>query len=165
MRAGIDKVAGYVTSFEGLPVSVPQVITSGDLDSFDAAVLLDVRAVNEHNEGHVPGATQLHGGRVLRNMDKLPQHGTTRNAPPAPTNPVATPTRIPRARDVTSAALFQGMVDRTLPMAHVLVTAENVKPVPMTPATVRILGEMNFPPTRPVSTRDPATIRICRSKF
>lgn len=76
VRVGIDKVAGYVTSFDGLPVSEPQVINPGDVESFDAATLLDVRAVSEYDEGHIPGATQLHGGRVLWNLDKLPQHGT-----------------------------------------------------------------------------------------
>lgn len=76
VRVGIDKVAGYVTSLEGLPVTEPQVITPGDLDSFDPAMLLDVRAVSEHNQGNIPGSTQLHGGRVLWNLDRLPEDGS-----------------------------------------------------------------------------------------
>ncbi|NMF33154.1 rhodanese-like domain-containing protein, partial [Corynebacterium ammoniagenes] len=34
------------------------------------------RAKSEYDDGHVPGATQLHGGRVLWNLDQLPEEGT-----------------------------------------------------------------------------------------
>ncbi|MGQ1797070.1 MBL fold metallo-hydrolase [Kocuria oceani] len=76
VRVGIDRVAGYVTSTADLPRSIPQLVRPEDVESFDMAVLLDVRAASEHAAGHVPGSVQLHGGRVLWNLDRLPQTGT-----------------------------------------------------------------------------------------
>lgn len=76
VRVGIDAVAGYITSIEGLPQTTPRVISPAELESFDAAMRLDVRAKSEYADGHVPGATQLHGGRVLWNLDQLPKEGT-----------------------------------------------------------------------------------------
>lgn len=76
VRVGIDAVAGYLTGIEGLPQTTPAVIDPAELESFDAAMLLDVRAKSEYDDGHVPGATQLHGGRVLWNLDQLPDEGT-----------------------------------------------------------------------------------------
>lgn len=35
-------------------------------------MLLDLRNKTEHAEGHIPGAHQLSGGRVLWNLDELP---------------------------------------------------------------------------------------------
>ncbi|MFH0412780.1 rhodanese-like domain-containing protein [Corynebacterium sp. L4756] len=76
VRVGIDAVAGYVTGLEGLPQTTPRVIGPAELESFDAVMRLDVRAKSEYDDGHVPGATQLHGGRVLWNLDQLPEEGT-----------------------------------------------------------------------------------------
>ena len=76
VRVGIDAVAGYVPSIEGLPTSTPRLVSPEDVAAFDKALLLDVRAVSEHAAGAVPGATQLHGGRVLWNLDQLPEQGT-----------------------------------------------------------------------------------------
>lgn len=76
VRVGIDTVAGYLTSIEGLPQTSPKVINPAEVESFDAALLLDVRAKSEYDDGHIPGATQLHGGRVLWNLDQLPGEGT-----------------------------------------------------------------------------------------
>ncbi|WP_298585706.1 MBL fold metallo-hydrolase [uncultured Kocuria sp.] len=76
VRVGIDAVAGYVTGIEGLPQSTPQLVSPEEVEAFDKAVLLDVRAVSEHAAGSVPGSTQLHGGRVLWNLDRLPTQGT-----------------------------------------------------------------------------------------
>lgn len=76
VRVGIDAVAGYVTGLEGLPQTTPRVIGPAELESFDAVMRIDVRAKSEYDDGHVPGATQLHGGRVLWNLDQLPEEGT-----------------------------------------------------------------------------------------
>ena len=76
VRVGIDKVAGYVTSIEGLPASTPQLIQPEELDGFDAAMVLDVRNRTEHAAGHIPGSHQLSGGRVMWNLDQLPAEGT-----------------------------------------------------------------------------------------
>ncbi len=76
VRVGIDAVAGYVTGIEGLPQTTPRLVSPEEVETFDKAVLLDVRAVSEHTAGHIPGSTQLHGGRVLWNLDRLPEQGT-----------------------------------------------------------------------------------------
>ncbi|WP_343319277.1 MBL fold metallo-hydrolase [Arthrobacter sp. TMP15] len=76
VRVGIDTVAGYVTSIDGLPTSTPQLIQSEELDSFDAAMVLDVRNRTEHAAGHIPGSHQLSGGRLMWHLDELPREGT-----------------------------------------------------------------------------------------
>ncbi|KIS27401.1 Zn-dependent hydrolase [Arthrobacter sp. SPG23] len=76
VRVGIDKVAGYVTGFGGLPVSTPKLIQPEELESFEAAMVLDVRNRTEHAAGHIPGSHQLSGGRVMWNLDQLPTEGT-----------------------------------------------------------------------------------------
>ena len=76
VRVGIDAVAGYITSLDGLPKSTPRTISPADLESFEPALLLDVRNKTEHAAGHVPGSEQLSAGRVLWNTDQLPKNGT-----------------------------------------------------------------------------------------
>ncbi|WP_312180847.1 MBL fold metallo-hydrolase [Arthrobacter sp.] len=75
VRVGIDDFAGFITSLDGLPQAAPATISATELDSFDAAMVLDVRARTEHAEGSIPGSHQLHGGRVLWNLDQLPAEG------------------------------------------------------------------------------------------
>ena len=76
VRVGIDQVAGYVTSIEGLPSSTPKLIQPEELDGFDSAMILDVRNRTEHAAGHIPGSHQLSGGRVMWNLNQLPAEGT-----------------------------------------------------------------------------------------
>ena len=76
VRVGIDAVAGYITSLDGLPASTPRTISPAELEDFDAALVLDVRNKTEHAAGHVPGSDQLSAGRVLWNTDQLPAEGT-----------------------------------------------------------------------------------------
>ncbi len=76
VRVGIDNVAGYVTSIEGLPTFTPGLIQSADLADFDAAMVLDVRNRTEHAAGHIPGSHQLSGGRAMWHLDELPTDGT-----------------------------------------------------------------------------------------
>lgn len=76
VRVGIDGVTGYLTTLDGLPVSAPRTISPAELESFDAALVLDVRNKTEHAAGHVPGSAQLSAGRVLWNTDQLPADGT-----------------------------------------------------------------------------------------
>ncbi|TDW30042.1 MBL fold metallo-hydrolase [Cryobacterium psychrophilum] len=76
VRVGIDKIAGFVTSFDGLPTSIPKLIQPSDLDTIDAALVLDVRNRTEHSAGHIPGSQQLSGGRVMWHLDQLPANGT-----------------------------------------------------------------------------------------
>ncbi|EMQ99280.1 rhodanese-like domain-containing protein [Paeniglutamicibacter gangotriensis] len=75
IRVGIDNVAGYITSLDGLPVHTPETLAPADLAGFDAAMLLDVRNKTEHTAGHIPGSKQLNAGRVLWHTDQLPADG------------------------------------------------------------------------------------------
>lgn len=75
VRVGIDNVQGYVTEIEGLPLSTPRLVHPEEIEDFEASLVLDVRAKNEHTAGHIPGSQQLHGGRVLWNLDQLPDQG------------------------------------------------------------------------------------------
>jgi hydroxyacylglutathione hydrolase len=76
VRVGIDNVAGYVTSLDGLPMVTPKLIQPSELADFDAAMVLDVRNRTEHTAGHIPGSYQLSGGRVMWHLDELPSEGT-----------------------------------------------------------------------------------------
>ncbi|GAA3280282.1 MBL fold metallo-hydrolase [Nesterenkonia halobia] len=75
MRVGIDQVAGYVTSREGLQQVRPPQISPAELQDVEPAMLLDVRTANEHAAGHIPGSHQLSGGKVLWHQDELPAEG------------------------------------------------------------------------------------------
>lgn len=76
VRVGIDNVAGYITSIQGLPMTAPKLIRPADLAGFDAAMVLDVRNRTEHAAGHIPGSHQLSGGRLMWHLDELPSEGT-----------------------------------------------------------------------------------------
>lgn len=76
VRVGIDTVRGYIRSLEGLDLVRPKLVRPEDLDSLDRSLLLDIRNKTEYAEGHLPGAAQLSGGRVLWSQDTLPQQGT-----------------------------------------------------------------------------------------
>ena len=71
VRVGIDTVVGYVTDMDGLPEYVPTVIPFEDVTEDD--YLLDVRGRGEFNSGHIPGARNINGGRVLWRTQDLPQ--------------------------------------------------------------------------------------------
>ena len=75
LRVGVDTVTGYTTNLDGLPTETPETISPDELDSFEAAMVLDVRNKSEHEDGHIPGSEQLSGGRVLWNLDQLPADG------------------------------------------------------------------------------------------
>ncbi|MCC9173864.1 MBL fold metallo-hydrolase [Arthrobacter sp. zg-Y179] len=76
VRVGIDRVAGFTTTIDGLPQTTPRLIQPEELAGFDAALVLDVRNRTEHTAGHIPGSEQLSAGRVLWNLDRLPDEGT-----------------------------------------------------------------------------------------
>lgn len=75
VRVGIDRVVAFTTNLDGLPTEIPEMVSPDELDSFDAALLLDVRNRSEHAEGHIPGSGQLNAGRVRWNLDLLPDEG------------------------------------------------------------------------------------------
>lgn len=76
VRVGIDSVRGFITSLDGLDLVEPRVVRPEDLASFPHVMLLDVRNKTEYAEGHIPGAVQLSGGRVMWHLDQLPTEGT-----------------------------------------------------------------------------------------
>lgn len=76
IRVGIDEVKGYVTSLDGLPLVVPELVAPTDLATTDYDLLLDVRNASEYTAGTIPGAQQLSAGRVLWHQDELPANGT-----------------------------------------------------------------------------------------
>ena len=77
IRVGVDETVGFVTSFEGLPTSEPAVLAQSELDGYERAMLLDLRNKTEFADGHIPGAHQLSGGRVLWNLGELPAKDET----------------------------------------------------------------------------------------
>ena len=82
VRVGIDALTGYVTSLDGLPTTVPAVVSPADLEALRAkdstALLLDVRNRSEHADGTITGAEQLSAGKVLFHQDDLPDPGAGR---------------------------------------------------------------------------------------
>lgn len=76
VRVGIDTVTGYLTSLDGLDLVAPPLLQPEELADFAYDLLLDVRNATEYVDGHIPGAEQLSGGRVLWNLDRLPAAGT-----------------------------------------------------------------------------------------
>ena len=76
VRVGIDDVRGYLPSIEGLDTFQPKIVAPADVESFERAALLDIRTKSEYAEGHIPGASQLHGGKLLWNREAFPEEGT-----------------------------------------------------------------------------------------
>lgn len=73
VRVGIDRVVGYSTSLQGLELVRPALVQPDELAEVGDVLLLDVRNKTEYAEGHIPGAEQLSGGRVLWQLDELPR--------------------------------------------------------------------------------------------
>lgn len=75
VRVGIDTTQGFITTLDGLDLVKPQLIQPEELDTVDRVLLLDVRNKTEYADGHLPGAVQLSGGRVMWHLDQLPKPG------------------------------------------------------------------------------------------
>ena len=75
VRVGIDTTHGFITTLEGLDLVTPKLVQPEQLDGFDRVMLLDVRNKTEYADGHLPGAVQLSGGRVMWHLDQLPAPG------------------------------------------------------------------------------------------
>lgn len=76
IRVGIDNVQGFITTIEGLSLVRPKTVAPDRLGQIDRALLLDVRNRTEFAAGHIPGADQMSGGRVMWHTDGLPETGT-----------------------------------------------------------------------------------------
>lgn len=73
LRVGIDRVAGFVTDFDPLPETDVPLVRPEQLEQLQEPLLLDVRTASEHAGGHIPGAQQLHAGRVMSQLASLPR--------------------------------------------------------------------------------------------
>jgi len=74
IRVGIDRTVGFVTEVDALKKAPVNLIQPDAVDNMKDAYILDVRALTEYNDGHIPGAHQLHGGRVMWNLSILPKN-------------------------------------------------------------------------------------------
>ena len=70
---GIDNVVGYATSLRGLRKERVAFVAPEDLEKLGDPFVLDVRGKGEYVASHIPGAIQLHGGRVMSHLDELPR--------------------------------------------------------------------------------------------
>ncbi|PTA66752.1 MBL fold metallo-hydrolase [Deinococcus arcticus] len=70
---GLDHVVGFLPSPEELDTAPAQPIPATELSQHPDALILDVRAKAEYEEGHIPGARQLHAGRLPWTLDTLPR--------------------------------------------------------------------------------------------
>ncbi|MBZ9715432.1 MBL fold metallo-hydrolase [Deinococcus multiflagellatus] len=70
---GLDHVVGFIPSPEELDTAPAQPIPATELSQHPDALILDVRAKAEYEEGHIPGARQLHAGRLPWTLDTLPR--------------------------------------------------------------------------------------------
>ncbi|SEJ65168.1 hydroxyacylglutathione hydrolase [Deinococcus reticulitermitis] len=68
---GLDNVVGFLPGAEGLETAPAQPIPASELPQHEGALILDVRAKTEYEEGHIPGARQLHAGRLPWRLDTL----------------------------------------------------------------------------------------------
>ncbi|NTX98936.1 rhodanese-like domain-containing protein [Deinococcus sp. JMULE3] len=70
---GLDQVTGFVTSTDGLDTMPAQPFPAAELPLHAGALILDVRKKTEHQAGAIPGATQLHAGRLAWELGTLPR--------------------------------------------------------------------------------------------
>lgn len=70
---GLDNVTSFVQTAEHLPSEQAQPIPASALPEHQGALILDVRNKTEYAGGHIPGAQQLHAGRLPWHLDELPR--------------------------------------------------------------------------------------------
>lgn len=73
LRVGIDRVNGYVSSLEGLALESQQPVSLQEAQNLKEAFVLDVRTQAEFEAGHIAGATQIHAGRLMHNLERIPK--------------------------------------------------------------------------------------------
>ncbi|MDO4262609.1 MAG: rhodanese-like domain-containing protein [Deinococcus sp.] len=70
---GLDNVVGYTPSAAALNTRAVPPISPAEVDQYPGALILDVRAKTEYAQGHIPGALQLHAGRLPWHLGELPR--------------------------------------------------------------------------------------------
>lgn len=79
VRIGLDLVVGYIPTLEGYGgdelETVPQITATEAKKLWEKgeALVLDVRGADEYRAGHVPGALNIHAGRIRQNLEQIPQ--------------------------------------------------------------------------------------------
>lgn len=79
IRVGLDQIVGYIPTLEGYaPAELETVrqLTAAEAHALwqrGEAVILDVRGASEYKEAHIPGALNIHAGRVLQSMEQIPR--------------------------------------------------------------------------------------------
>ncbi|RDI95108.1 MBL fold metallo-hydrolase [Meiothermus sp. QL-1] len=79
IRIGLDRVVGFIPGLEGYAKgeleTVPQITAAEAKARWERGevVVLDVRGADEYQAGHIPGALNLHAGRVMRNLNQIPK--------------------------------------------------------------------------------------------
>ena len=81
IRIGLDQVVGYIPNLEGYAPSELETVkqvTAAEVKALidqDQALVLDVRGADEYRAGHIPGAINIHAGRIMKQLDKVPREG------------------------------------------------------------------------------------------
>ena len=70
---GLDNVTGFIPDADGLETVQAQPFPAAELPQHSGALILDVRKKTEYDEGHIPGARQLHAGRLPWTLEALPR--------------------------------------------------------------------------------------------
>ena len=81
MRIGIDHCNGFISNIQDYVdlgytlISTKQMLTSEVHDHLNDSSysILDVRAANEYNQGHIPGAMNIHAGQLRKRLSELPE--------------------------------------------------------------------------------------------
>lgn len=72
-RVGIDRVSGYLTHADGFDRDSIRTVTPAQLERLEDALVLDVRTASEYEQGHIPGARQMHVSQVRWRLDEVPR--------------------------------------------------------------------------------------------
>lgn len=79
VRIGLDKVVGYIPCLEGYGEDrlevIPQLSAAEAKKRWERGevAILDVRGVDEYQAGHIPGALNIHAGRVINHLEDIPK--------------------------------------------------------------------------------------------
>ncbi|WP_276957069.1 rhodanese-like domain-containing protein [Allomeiothermus silvanus] len=79
VRIGLDRIVGYIPTLEGYAEgeleAVPQASAAEVKAKWERGevLILDVRGADEYKAAHIPGALNIHAGRVMQNLQRIPK--------------------------------------------------------------------------------------------
>lgn len=84
MRIGLDNVAGYHPDVAGWEAAGNELATTTQMDiaelrgklDDDNTVVIDIRGISEHEEGHIPGSWNIHTGHLVDHLAEIPKDKT-----------------------------------------------------------------------------------------